>query len=133
MINQEYKKFIPHIVLIGSLVIVSAISVAFNIAVMGFFLGSIAAFATDPVCVLVALFVAAPFGNYQKFIATALLESIVASFIIGMYVEESRKILGLQPAGLEIYTLRIISILILAHIFHVFRVLLSEMPRKQTT
>lgn len=121
--NQKFKPFIPHAGLFAALFLILIIGVISNSSLIGSFFGTTAAMAIDAPCLLAGLVIGFAFYSYRGFILGGVFVASLVSFYVSISVTEQREMMGLPSAGLNIFILRIVSILILAHLFNIFRIL----------
>lgn len=128
------KKLIPHISVLAVFMLILAFGVAFNSGVVGVLLGRLAAMAMDPLFSLPALLCGAIFHRYRNMFLFCLGASFAVSALALYLVAKNRELLGLGAQDLVVqFPLRIITFMVLAHVTHFLRLLITPTSQSEVS
>lgn len=111
-------RFLPHILILTALLSTSVAGFVWNVQPIAVFVGTFAAFCTDPLIVLTALLI----GALSRKLFVLLLGSVIAGILCSLYIANVNAPLGAKLTIFIVFT-RTITILTLALVANAVRML----------
>lgn len=129
------RRFMPHAILVGGFITFFVLAFAANNPSLGSFFGSLQAICEDPAIYLTAIVAGSVSSNYRKFLIVTAAASAVVLPVIHFQVMAFHQEVGIvdTPEHLVyIWFVRLVGIVLLAHVVNVFRVLMTRASGRPT-